>query len=118
MSSVTTVIQRNGATGAQLFGLVFILALFGMNGPVGPSAADQGGQAAAVAYRDGKITGLYETTFQIDYRTYSLTPDAAILDRHGDPLTPGDLRVDIDVKYHLLKGTTDKIDQIILYLPL
>jgi hypothetical protein len=73
---------------------------------------------AVIANRDGKITAVYETTFQIDHKTYSLTPDAVILDRHGDPLTTSDFRVDIEVKYHLLKGTTDKIDQIVLYLPL
>jgi hypothetical protein len=117
MNSSSTMIQRNVATRVPLFSLVFIVGLFWFNSPVG-SSADQGVQGAAVAYREGKVTGLYETTFQIDYRTYSLTPDAAILDRHGDPLTPADFRVDIDVKYHLLKGTTDKIDEIILYLPL
>ncbi len=81
------------------------------------TVADQSLPIAAVAYRDGKITGIYETTFQIDHKTYSLVPDVVILDRHGDPLNAGDIRVDIEVKYHLLKGTTDKIDQIILYLP-
>jgi hypothetical protein len=85
---------------------------------VGPrvSCADQ--PIPVIANRDGKITALYETSFQIDHKTYSLTPDAVILDRHGDPLTTSDFRVDIEVKYHLLKGTTDKIDQIVLYLPL
>lgn len=73
---------------------------------------------AAVPYKDGKITGIYETTFQIDHRTYSLVPDAVLLDRHGDPLEPKDLKTDIEVKYHLQKGSTDKIDQMILFLPL
>ncbi len=83
----------------------------------GVSLADQSLPTAAVAYRDGKITGIYETTFQIDHKTFSLAPEVVILDRHGDPLKASDLRVDIEVKYHLLKGSTDKIDQIILFLP-
>ncbi|WP_145976456.1 hypothetical protein [Nitrospira moscoviensis] len=83
-----------------------------------PCWADGDQQVAVIANRDGKITAIYETSFQIDHKTYSLTPDAVILDRHGDPLTTSDFRVDIEVKYHLLKGTADKIDQIVLYLPL
>src|SRR4051794_5983042 len=71
-----------------------------------------------LGYPSGTITALYETTFQIDGRTYSLTADAVILDRHGDPLKASDLRVDIAVKFHLLKGATDKIDQMVLFLPL
>ena len=71
----------------------------------------------AMSYPSGKITGLYQTTLQIDGRTYSLTPEAVLVDRHGDPLEAQHLRVDIDVRYHLQKGTTDKIDWMLLILP-
>jgi hypothetical protein len=73
--------------------------------------------AGMAAYPTGKITSLYETAFQIDGRTVSLVPEAVLVDRHGDPLQPADLRVDIDVKYHIQKGTTDKIDWMLLILP-
>lgn len=79
--------------------------------------ADQPLPAQVVAYRDGKITGVYETTIQIDQKTFSFVPEVVIVDRRGDPLYARDLRVDLEVKYHLLKGTTDKIDQMILFLP-
>ena len=79
--------------------------------------ADESPSPAAVAYRDGKITAIYETTFQIDHKTFGFAPEVVIVDRHGDPLEARDLRVDLDVKYHLLKGSTDKIDKIILFLP-
>ena len=81
------------------------------------SFAEEAPVAAVVSYRDGKITGVYETTFQIDHKTFSLAPEVVILDRHNDPLSERDIRVDLDVKYHLLKGTTDKIDQMIVFLP-
>jgi len=70
-----------------------------------------------VGYQSGMITGVYETTFQIDHRTYSLTPDAVLLDRHGDELNVGYLRMDIEVKFHLQKDSKDKIDRMILFLP-
>lgn len=73
--------------------------------------------AAAASYPTGKITSIYETAFQINGRTVSLVPEAVLVDRHGDPLPPTALRVDIDVKYHIQKGTTDKIDWLLLILP-
>ena len=82
------------------------------------SIADQSlPQQLAVAYKDGTITGVYETTVEIDRKTYTLAPDAVLLGRRGEVLEVRNLRVDIEVKYHLEKGSTDRIDQIILYLP-
>ncbi|OQW64453.1 MAG: hypothetical protein BVN28_03030 [Nitrospira sp. ST-bin4] len=81
------------------------------------SFAEEAPPAAVVSYRDGKITGVYETTIQIDHKTFSFAPEVVILDRHNDPLSERDIRVDLEVKYHLLKGTTDKIDQMIVFLP-
>jgi hypothetical protein len=74
-------------------------------------------QQAVVAYKDGTITGVYEATIQIDHKTYTLAPDVVLLDRHGDELDGRHLRVDIEVKYHLEKGSTDRVDRMILYLP-
>jgi len=79
--------------------------------------ADQQLPMVSVGYQSGTITGVYEETFQIDHRTYSLTPDAVLLDRHGHELHSRHLRVDIEVKYHLQKDSKDKIDRMILYLP-
>lgn len=79
--------------------------------------ADEPLPAAAASYPTGKITSVYERAFQIDGRTVSLTPEAVLVDRHGDPLQPTTIRVDIDVKYHIQKGTTDKIDWMLLILP-
>ena len=81
------------------------------------SYADEPLPAAAASYPTGKITSLYERAFQIDGRTVSLAPEVVLVDRHGDPLAVTDLRVDIDVKYHIQKGTTDKIDLMLLILP-
>ena len=79
--------------------------------------ADEPLPAAMASYPKGAITSVYETTFQIDGRTLSLAQEAVLVDRHGDPLAPTDIRVDIDVKYRILKGTNDKIDWMMLLLP-
>ena len=108
--------SSNQAT-ASLPALLLILLITAVWGP-SLSFADQSlPQQIAVAYKDGTITGIYETTFQIDHKTYSLAPDAVLLDRRGKELDARHLRVDIEVKYHLEKGSTDKIDRMILYLP-
>jgi hypothetical protein len=79
--------------------------------------ADEPVAAVNVGFQNGTITGIYETTLQIDHKTYSLTPDVALLDRHGDVLAARYLQVDIEVRYHLEKGSKDRIDRMILLLP-
>lgn len=87
-------------------------------GGVTEARADESVLPAGIAgYPSGRVTSIYERTFQIDGRTVSLVPEAVLVDRHGDPLPPTALRVDIDVKYHIQKGTTDKIDWMLLILP-
>ena len=71
----------------------------------------------AVGYQSGKITAVYQTTFQIDGRTYSLTPDAVLLDDSGNEIDAGYIGVQIDAKFHVKKDQNDKIDKMILSLP-
>lgn len=96
--------------------LVTIGVLLGL-GAEAVQADESSFPAGMASYPAGKITSIYETVFQIDGRTVSLVPEAVLVDRHGDPLPPTALRVDIDVKYHIQKGTTDKIDWMLLILP-
>lgn len=79
--------------------------------------ADQLLPAMTVGYQSGKITAVYEKTFQIDGRTYSLTSDAVILDDSGNQADAGMLAVTLEVQYHLKKEQNDKIDRMIIFLP-
>jgi hypothetical protein len=79
--------------------------------------ADQQLPMIMVDYQSGTITAIYETAFQIDGRTYSLTPDAVILDDRGKQLDAGVLMADLEVRYHLKKNQNDKIDRMIVFLP-
>lgn len=98
-------------------GLLTLAAGMMMSLTPGLTRADQQLPMMTVGYQSGTITAIYETNFQIDHRTYSLTPDVVLLDRHGDELNAGHLRTDIEVKYHLQKDSKDKIDRMILILP-
>jgi hypothetical protein len=119
-----TVMKRNAYRSQVLHSLVGIpMAMVLMIGSamttgVESVRADESSLPGGMAsYPSGKVTSIYERTFQIDGRTVSLVPEAVLVDRHGDPLPPTALRVDIDVKYHFQKGTTDKIDWMLLILP-
>jgi hypothetical protein len=79
--------------------------------------ADQQLPMITVDYQSGTITAIYETTFQIDGRTYSLTPDAVILDDRGKQLDAGALMADLEVKYHVKRDRNEKIDRMIVFLP-
>lgn len=79
--------------------------------------ADQQLPIMTVDYQSGTITAIYETTFQIDGRTYSVAPDAVILDDRGKQLDAGSLMVDLEVKYRVKKDRNDKIDRMIVFLP-
>ena len=80
-------------------------------------ADDQPLSTMTVGYQSGKITAVYQTTFQIDGRTYSLTPDAVMLDENGNQLDVGYIGVGIEARFHVNKDQNDKIDKMILNLP-
>ena len=52
-------------------------------------ADDQSLPTMTVGYQTGKITAVYQTTFQIDGRTYSLASDAVLLDESGNQIDAG-----------------------------
>jgi hypothetical protein len=81
------------------------------------SRGDEPLPSAMASYPTGTITAIYERTFQIDGRTVSLVPEVVLVDRHGDPVAPTAVRVDMEVKYRIQKGTTDKIDWMLVILP-
>lgn len=97
---------------------ILVLAVAGLSVMTvgGTQADDQPLPMMSVGYQDGTITAIYQASFQIDGRTYSLTPDAIILDDSGKRLDAGMLAVTLKVKYHVKKEQTEKIDRMILFL--
>ncbi len=96
--------------------LLAVTALSVMN--VGVTLADdQPLPAITVGYQNGTITAIYEKTFDIDGRTYGVTPDVVVLDEHGEPLDPARLIVSAEVKFHVKKEQSNLIDKMIVTLP-
>lgn len=80
-------------------------------------ADDQPLPSMTISYQNGTITAIYENTFDIDGRTYGLMPDVVMLDEHGDMLDPARLMVSAEVKFHVKKEQSNKIDKMIVTLP-
>ena len=80
-------------------------------------ADDQPLPSITIGYQSGAITSIYEKTLDIDGRTYGLMPDVVMLDEHGRMLDPGRLVVTAEVKFHVKKEQSDKIDKMIVTLP-
>ena len=109
----------NSSSSPNLRNLIILCSIFVLVGAgvFQVCRADEALPAAMASYPKGTITSVYETTFQIDGRTFSLAPEFVLVDRHGDPLAPTTIRTDIDVTYRIQKGTNDKIDWMMLFLP-
>ena len=80
-------------------------------------ADDQPLPSMKISYQNGTITAIYENTLDIDGRTYGLMPDVVMLDEHGDMLDPARLMVSAEVKFHVKKEQSNKIDKMIVILP-
>jgi len=80
-------------------------------------ADDQPLPTMTISYQNGTITAIYENTFDIDGRTYGLTPDVVMLDEHGEMFDPARLMVSAEVKFHVKKEQSNKIDKMIVTLP-
>lgn len=79
--------------------------------------ADQQLPMMTVEYQSGTITAVHQTTFEIDGRTFSLVPDAIIMDERGNEIGPGSIVVTAEVKYRVTKERNDKINRMVVFLP-
>lgn len=75
-------------------------------------AEDQPLPSMTIGYETGEITSIYEKALAIDGRTYGLMPDVSILNERGRTMGLRDLVVTAQVKFHLKKDPSDKIDKI------
>jgi hypothetical protein len=80
-------------------------------------ADDQPLPSMTIGYQNGTITAIYENTLDINGRTYGLTPDVVMLDEHGDTLDPARLMVTAEVRFHVKKEQSNRIDKMIVTLP-
>jgi hypothetical protein len=100
-------------------GMIMLLAVTALSVmSVGVTLADdQPLPSMTISYQNGAITAIYEKTLDIDGRTYSLMPDVVMLDEHGEMFDPARLMVSAEVRFHVKKEQSNKIDKMIVTLP-
>lgn len=100
-------------------GMIMVLAMTVLSVmSVGVTLADdQPLPSMTISYQNGAITAIYEKTLDIDGRTYGLMPDVVMLDEHGEMFDPARLMVTAEVKFHVTKEQSNKIDKMIVTLP-
>ena len=111
--------QMGGQRRLFVYTGIMVLAvaiLFVMNVGVAPADA-QPIASMTIGYQDGTITAIHEKTLDINGRTYGLMPDVVILTDRGRILSPSDLVVTAEVKFHVTKEDSGKIDKMIVTLP-
>lgn len=80
-------------------------------------ADDQPIPSMTIGYQTGAITAIYEKTLEINGRAYGLMPEVVMLDEHGETLDPARLMVTAEVKFHVKKEQSNKIEKMIVLLP-
>jgi hypothetical protein len=80
-------------------------------------ADDQPIPSMTIGYQTGAITAIYEKTLEINGRAYGLMPEVIMLDEHEETLDPARLMVTAEVKFHVMKEQSNKIDKMIVTLP-
>lgn len=70
-------------------------------------------------FQSGVVTDLHDnhTIVEINHRSYKVSPDSVILDERGRRLEPPDLVVQAEVKFHVKKENSDKIDTMVVFFP-
>lgn len=97
--------------------MMLVVTLLSVMGTGVTLADDQPIPSMTISYQTGAITAIYEKTLEINGRTYGLMPDVVMVDDHGRMLGPGSLVVTAEVKFHVKKEQSDKIDRMIVTLP-
>lgn len=80
-------------------------------------ADEQAMPSMTIGLQQGAITAIYEKTLEINGRAYGLMPDVVMLDDYGRMLDPSRLVATAEVKFHVKKEQSDKIDKLIVTLP-
>ncbi|MDO9118756.1 MAG: hypothetical protein Q7U39_12415 [Nitrospira sp.] len=117
-TSAMNQLSRSRASCRTIVGAVVVLGMCGLAGFADSAAqADPIPLSVMTSLQSGSITAIYETAFQIDGRTFRLTPDAVIQNEKGEVMEASSLVVTAEVKYHVKKEQNNQIDRMIVFLP-
>lgn len=71
----------------------------------------------ASALQSGVVTSIEQQSLFINGKMYTVDPEIQIRDQEDNVLQPEVVKIGHEVKFHLRKGESNKIDFLIVYMP-
>jgi hypothetical protein len=107
-----------GASYAQVRGLALAFGMCGLLVIVGSEAqADPISLSVMTSLQSGTITAVHHETVSINGKEYGFDAEVQARDQEDNHLELSAIRPSLDVKFHVKKNESNKIDLIIVYMP-
>jgi|CXWL01.1.fsa_nt_gi hypothetical protein len=107
-----------GASYVQVRGLALAFGICGLLVIVGPTAqADPISLSVMTSLQSGTITAVHHETVSISGKEYGFDQEVQARDQEDNHLELSAIRPNLDVKFHVKKNESNKIDLIIVYMP-
>lgn len=107
-----------GASYAQVRGLALAFGMCGLLVIVGSEAqADPISLSVMTSLQSGTITAVHHETVSINGKEYGFDAEVQARDQEDNHLELSAIRPNLDVKFHVKKNESNKIDLIIVYMP-
>ena len=103
---------------AQVKGLALVLGMCGLLGFADSTAqADPIPLSVMTSLQSGTITAVHHETVSISGKEYGFDQEVQARDQEDNHLELSAIRPNLDVKFHVKKNESNKIDLIIVYMP-
>ena len=107
-----------GACAVQARGLALALGICGLVGFAASMAqADPIPLSVMSSLQPGTITAVHHETVSINGKEYGFDAEVQARDQEDNHLEVSAIRPNLEVKFHLKKNESNKIDLIIVYMP-
>lgn len=107
-----------GASYVQVRGLALAFGICGLLVIVGSTAqADPISLSVMTSLQSGTITAVHHETVSISGKEYGFDQEVQARDQEDNHLELSAIRPNLDVKFHVKKNESNKIDLIIVYMP-
>lgn len=107
-----------GASYVQVRGLALAFGMCGLLVIVGSEAqADPISLSVMTSLQSGTITAVHHETVSINGKEYGFDAEVQARDQEDNHLELSAIRPNLEVKFHVKKNESNKIDLIIVYMP-
>ncbi len=110
--------NQPGASCVTSVGAAVVLGICGLGGfAVSTVQADPIPLSVMTSLQSGSITAVHHETVSINGKEYGFDQEVQARDQEDNHLELSAIRPNLDVKFHVKKNESNKIDLIIVYMP-